>query len=152
MMPKIRPMQQSDIESVYKIERSSHLAPWGEDILSDCVLVGYDCRVIELPINNTEQIVGYIICRYSFNICHILNLCISTPYQGKGYGRLLLKSVLDSLKANSAISSVVLEVRPSNTAAIALYEKFGFLQDSIKKGYYNDSHGLEDAILLKKLL
>ncbi|KTD36190.1 GCN5-related N-acetyltransferase [Legionella nautarum] len=152
MLPKIRPMLQNDIDQVYEIEKSTHRAPWGRDILSDCVLVGYDCRVLELTSNNSSKIIGYIISRYSFNVCHILNLCVSLAQQGKGYGQLLLKSVLDPLSNNKAINTVILEVRPSNNAAIALYEKFGFKQDSIKKGYYNDGEKLEDAILLKKML
>ncbi|KTC92998.1 MULTISPECIES: ribosomal protein S18-alanine N-acetyltransferase [Legionella] len=152
MTPKIRLMLQNDIDNVYDIEKSTHRAPWGRDILSDCVLVGYDCRVLELPNDDSTKIIGYIISRYSFNVCHILNLCVSFAYQGRGYGQLLLKSVLDPLSNNKAINTVILEVRPSNTAAIALYEKFGFNQVSIKKGYYNDGDRLEDAILLKKML
>lgn len=152
MTPKIRLMLQNDIDNVYDIEKSTHRAPWGRDILSDCLLVGYDCRVLELPNDDSTKIIGYIISRYSFNVCHILNLCISLAYQGEGYGQLLLKSVLDPLSNNKAINTVILEVRPSNTAAIALYEKFGFNQVSIKKGYYNDGDRLEDAILLKKML
>ncbi|CDZ79147.1 ribosomal-protein-alanine N-acetyltransferase [Legionella massiliensis] len=148
----IRPMKQSDIDSVYAIETATHRAPWSRDILSDCVLVGYDCRVFELSDNNVKQIVGYMICRNSQSICHILNLCISAQNQNKGYGKSLLKSVLDTLEANPKITSVVLEVRPSNTAALALYKKFGFQQDSIKEDYYIDGQGTEDAILLKKVL
>jgi [ribosomal protein S18]-alanine N-acetyltransferase len=150
MKLKIRPMQQTDIDRVYSIELLSHRTPWSRDILSDCVLVGYDCRVLEFTIDGTLQIVGYIICRYSFNVCHILNISVDPAKQRQGFGKLLLKTLLDSLnKAN--IDTVILEVRPSNVAAIALYEKFGFLRDSIKKSYYKDNTGEEDAILLKKI-
>ncbi len=148
---KVRPMQQNDIASVYEIEKSSHRAPWSRDILSDCVLVGYDCRVLEVPTTSGEQIVGYIICRKSFNVCHILNLCVVVSEQRKGYGEKLLQSVLNSL-ANSNSNTVILEVRPSNNAALKLYEKYGFQKDIIKEGYYQDEHGKEDAILLKKVI
>jgi len=151
MMPKIRPMQQSDVDSVYAIELASHRAPWGRDILSDCILVGYDCRVIEIAKEGIRKIVGYTICRNNFNICHILNLCVATPEQRQGYGKLLLQAVLSSLK-KATINTVILEVRPSNVAAIKLYEQFGFQQDSIKKGYYKDNNSEEDAILFKKIL
>lgn len=147
MRPKIRPMQQSDIDRVYEIEVMSHRAPWSRDILSDCVLVGYDCRVIE----SKKRIEGYVICRYSFNVCHILNLCVAVSAQRKGYGRSLLRAVLSSL-VNTNFDTVILEVRPSNVAALALYEKFGFRKDAIKEAYYQDENGYEDAILLKKLI
>ncbi|KTD22817.1 GCN5-related N-acetyltransferase [Legionella lansingensis] len=148
---KIRPMQQSDIDRVYTIEKSSHLAPWSRDILSDCVLVGYDCRVLETITKSAKQIVGYIICRKSLNICHILNLCVDISAQRKGYGQKLLQAVLNSL-AGSQFDTVILEVRPSNKAALRLYEKFGFQKDTVKEAYYKDEHGEEDAILLKRVI
>lgn len=152
MIAKIRQMLESDIDSVYAIEMATHRAPWSRQILSDCVLVGYDCRVIELDDEDKLRVVGYIICRQNFNVYHILNLCVVLNEQGKGYGKLLLQAVLDSLSKDPSILSVILEVRPSNLAAIALYEKFGFYRDAIKEGYYNDESGIEDAILLKKIL
>ncbi|MBA3535130.1 MAG: ribosomal protein S18-alanine N-acetyltransferase [Tatlockia sp.] len=152
MKPKTRPMQQGDIDSVYAIETASHRAPWSREILSDCVLVGYDCRVLELKEKKQKQIIGYVICRHSLTVCHILNICISPFNQGKGYGTLLLKSVLDSLSSKQNINSVILEVRPSNLAALALYKKFGFQEDTIKKGYYINGESFEDAIVLKKTI
>ncbi len=148
----IRPMQQNDIDSVYDIEVKSHRAPWSRQILSDCVFVGYDCRVLELGKKNQKKIIGYIICRQSLTVCHILNICISTSTQSKGYGTFILKSVLDSLYSKKDVESVILEVRPSNLAALALYRKFGFEEDSVKKGYYIEGDHVEDAIVLKKLL
>ncbi|RYW12480.1 ribosomal-protein-alanine N-acetyltransferase, partial [Legionella pneumophila] len=47
MILNIRRMKDSDIENVYSIETNVHIAPWSKDILRDCVLVGYDCRVLE---------------------------------------------------------------------------------------------------------
>lgn len=152
MKIKIRPMKQTDIEKVYAIEKASHRMPWPSEILSDCVLVGYDCRVLELVEKTGRELVGYVICRSSLTVCHILNLCVSPESQGKGYGSQLLTAVLETLKSNQSISSAILEVRPSNLAAIALYEKFGFQHDAIKADYYEDTDGREDAILLKKII
>ncbi|WP_028387626.1 ribosomal protein S18-alanine N-acetyltransferase [Legionella fairfieldensis] len=149
MTLQIRPMLQSDIDTVHIIESSAHHTPWSHDILRDCVLVGYDCRVLELIEEHNKKIVGYIICRYSVKSCHILNLCVACSEQGKGYGKFLLQAVFDSFQ-QSDINTVILEVRPSNKVAIALYKKFGFQKDSIKEGYYKDEKGEEDAILLKK--
>lgn len=148
-MLNVRSMQFGDIDEVYRIELCAHLAPWSRDILSDCVLVGYDCRVLEQINARGKQLSGYIISRRSINTYHILNLCIAPMYQNKGLGKFLLKNVLDSLNS-SIIDTILLEVRPSNQAAIKLYEAFGFHTDSIKKGYYKDTHGEEDALLLKK--
>lgn len=151
-MHVIRPMQLMDIDQVHRIEETAHRAPWSRNILKDCVLVGYDCRVLEQIDVLGKRVVGYIINRYSDNVCHILNLCIATGKQKKGLGKFLLKSVLASLTNGGVIDTVILEVRPSNAAAIAMYEGFGFATSEIKVGYYKDVNGTEDALLLKKSL
>ncbi|AHE67357.1 ribosomal protein S18-alanine N-acetyltransferase [Legionella oakridgensis] len=145
----IRPMTIDDVDDVYAIELSAHKAPWSRDILRDCVLVGYDCRVLESCERAEPEIISYIILRYYDHTCHILNLCVALASQGKGYGRLLLQNVIDSL-VGSEVEALILEVRPSNLTAISLYKKMGFYQAGIKKDYYQDELGVEDAVLLKK--
>ncbi|MFO3525437.1 ribosomal protein S18-alanine N-acetyltransferase [Legionella pneumophila serogroup 1] len=152
MILNIRRMKDSDIENVYSIETNVHIAPWSKDILRDCVLVGYDCRVLEINNGDSSILAGYIISRISNNSCHILDLCIAKPLQSKGLGRKLLQTVLYSLSKYTQTESVILEVRPSNSAALHLYETMGFEKVEIKKDYYKDKNSVEDAILLKKLL
>ncbi|HBD7380567.1 TPA: ribosomal protein S18-alanine N-acetyltransferase, partial [Legionella pneumophila] len=148
MILNIRRMKDSDIENVYSIETNVHIAPWSKDILRDCVLVGYDCRVLEINNGDSSILAGYIISRISNNSCHILNLCIAKPLQSKGLGRKLLQTVLYSLSKYTQTESVILEVRPSNSAALHLYETMGFEKVEIKKDYYKDKNTVEDAILL----
>lgn len=150
MLDLLRPMQQTDIDQVYAIELSSHRAPWSREILSDCQRVGYDCRVFETFIEGKKTIIGYIICRYTLNAGHILNLCIDQKVQGKGYGKKLLERFLKSLP-DRTIDSLVLEVRPTNKTALNMYAKFGFIQAGIRKEYYKDKNGIEDAIMLIKV-
>lgn len=149
MTLRVRPMQSSDIDSVYAIEIAAHRSPWSRDIIRDCVLVNYDCRIIEENSSSDVILAGYIICRYDGNICHILNLCIAPTLQGSGYGQFLLQNVIDSQK-NTTVDTIILEVRPSNLAAIHLYQKMGFLQIGIKPGYYHDDNCIEDAVVLQK--
>ncbi|HAZ7574685.1 TPA: ribosomal protein S18-alanine N-acetyltransferase, partial [Legionella pneumophila] len=147
MILNIRRMKDSDIENVYSIETNVHIAPWSKDILRDCVLVGYDCRVLEINNGDSPILAGYIISRISNNSCHILNLCIAKPLQSKGLGRKLLQTVLYSLSKYTKTESVILEVRPSNSVALHLYETMGFEKVEIKKDYYKDKNNVEDAIL-----
>lgn len=149
MTLRVRSMQSSDIDSVYAIETAAHRSPWSRDIIRDCVLVNYDCRIIEADTRTDVILAGYIICRYEVNICHILNLCIAPALQGSGYGQSLLKNIIDSQK-NTIVDTIILEVRPSNLAAIHLYKKMGFLQTGIKPGYYHDDNCIEDAVVLQK--
>lgn len=150
MLDLLRPMQASDIDRVYEIELASHRAPWGREILSDCQKVGYDCRVFETFIEGKKILAGYIICRYTLNAGHILNLCIDQSFQGKGYGKKLLERFLKTLPGRQ-IDSLVLEVRPTNKIALKMYDKFGFIQAGIRKEYYKDQNGIEDAIMLIKV-
>lgn len=145
----VRAMQSGDIDKVYAIELVAHRAPWGRDILSDCVLVGYDCRVLEIECDRGVELASYIMCRYNDAICHVLNLCVAPSLQGKGYGQFLLQHVIDGL-AKPGIEKIVLEVRPSNQVAQHLYQKMGFQQLAIKRGYYRDEPTVEDAIVLEK--
>lgn len=150
-MLTVRPMFFQDIDEVYQIELRAHRAPWSREILRDCVRVGYDARILEQTNGDEKQVVGYLIARRNVTTYHILNLCIATPFQHRGFGKFLLKTVLDPLEKEN-IDTVILEVRPTNHVAIALYEGFGFERDAIKIGYYRDKGGEEDALLLKKNL
>lgn len=147
MTALLRKMELNDIQQVSLIESTAHIAPWSFEILRGCLLIGYDCRILE----ENNQILGYLIARHNFNVSHILNICIDLAFQRKGLGRILLRGFLDSLE-KGVIQSVILEVRPSNQSALALYKSFGFYCDSIKSAYYKDEKGIEDALLLKKKL
>lgn len=152
MTVTVRNMRHEDLDRVYEIEKEDHWAPWGRDILRDCLLVGYDCRVLEYSSLFTTQVIGYMICRHQTNVSHILNICVASSHHRRGYGSFLIQNLLDSLSRRVKIQSIRLEVRPSNKAALELYKKFGFKKDSIKKDYYDDEHGVEDAIILVKSL
>jgi ribosomal-protein-alanine N-acetyltransferase len=153
MTLQVRAMQQGDIDNVYAIELVGHRAPWGRDILSDCVSVGYDCRILEVVEGADVELTGYIICRYHETTCHVLNLCVSPTLHRKGYGQFLLQNMIN-VPGRPSIDTMRLEVRPSNLAALSLYKKLGFQQVGIKRGYYrselNDAQKIEDAIVLQK--
>lgn len=144
-------MQVKDINTVYDIELSAHRAPWSRAIFKNCLIVGYECMVLEVNIDNKLEVAGYLICRYQDTVCHVMNLCIAPKYQKKGLGQYLLNSLIE-LVANINISALILEVRPSNHLALALYHKMGFDEIDIKASYYHDARGKEDAIVLAKKL
>ena len=147
----IRPMQLADISQVHHIESQVHRAPWEKNILKQCVQAGYDSRVLESDEEEDKVLLGYIISRYSFNSCHVLNLCIAKEHQKKGHGHYLINQMFKTFKRPD-IDTVYLEVRPSNLHALALYEKNGFVQTDVKKDYYTDGKHKEDAIVLVKAI
>ena len=80
-----------------------------------------------------------------------MNLCIDPQMQNKGYGRRLLAKILECAREHNA-NCAFLEVRPSNTAAVRLYESEGFNEVGVRRGYYPARHGREDAVVFAKQL
>ncbi len=140
----IRPMTQEDIPTVMRIEIETNPGPWSEKIMRDCINVGFKCWVLEVD----NKVVGYSVYVLSLYQCHLLNLRLDPTIHGKGYGGILLQhSIDDTMK--EGVGWMVLEVRPSNQAGLALYKKFGFSQIGVKEKYYDDGGGkFEDAFVL----
>lgn len=140
-------MVHDDIAHVSDIERRSYDYPWSHGVFRDCLLAGYYCVVID----REGKVVGYAILSIAAGEAHILNLCVDPMYRQLGYGERLLDEIL--VRANkSEVREVLLEVRPSNSSAIALYKKKGFRQVAFRPAYYQASAGREDAAVLAKRL
>ena len=99
-------------------------------------------------LKDNKDILGYAFFSVIGTDSHLLNITVSKNYQGKGYGKKILKKVLFQSKVLGA-SIVFLEVRVSNHKAINFYEKFGFKRDAIRYNYY-EGNPKEDALLMSK--
>ena len=82
---------------------------------------------------------------------HVLNVCIDERFRCRGIGGALLEHLLEFAKG-LGVQDVFLEVRPSNTVAIRLYQSHGFGQIGVRKGYYQAVEGREDAVVLRRRL
>jgi ribosomal-protein-alanine N-acetyltransferase len=143
----IRPMRGLDVADVVAIERASYQFPWSEGIFRDCLRVGYICRVI----TQNRTITGYGVMSFGAGEAHILNLCVAEAYRCRGVGGRLLGALVERASA-AGMSEAFLEVRPSNTAAIRLYQSLGFEQVGMRRGYYQAVGGREDAAVLRRAL
>ncbi len=144
---QIRPMMEIDLPDVAGIEQQSYAFPWSENIFRDCLRVGYTCRALDLA----GQIIGYGVMSLGAGEAHILNVCVRDEFRNLGFGRRLLEHLLERAVA-SGVAEAFLEVRPSNLSAIRLYQRLGFEQIGIRRGYYQAPDGREDAIVLKREL
>lgn len=140
---RIRQMIHSDLPLVSDIERRSYDFPWSHGVFRDCLLAGYHCSVLE----RGDNIVGYAILSVAAGEAHILNLCVDPLFRELGYGDRLLAEILVCAR-QADVNEILLEVRPSNTAALALYRKKGFRQISSRASYYQARDGREDAAIL----
>ncbi|MGZ5586865.1 MAG: ribosomal protein S18-alanine N-acetyltransferase [Methylobacter sp.] len=141
---RLRKMRSSDLPQVMAIERASYQFPWAEDIFRDCFRANYNCWVCE----EQDTVLGYSILSMAVGEAHVLNICVAPAEQGQGIGRKMLENLIN--QARGRAETMFLEVRPSNTVAIALYEDMGFNEIGIRKGYYQAENGREDAIMLAK--
>jgi ribosomal-protein-alanine N-acetyltransferase len=143
----IRDMGFDDVAAVAALESRSYAFPWSDAIFRDCLRAGYYCCVAELD----HIVIGYAIMSTGAGEAHVLNICVSDLYRCRGIGSSLLEHLLEFAKYLGA-GDVFLEVRPSNTVAVRLYQSRGFSQIGVRKGYYQAVGGREDAVVLRKVL
>jgi ribosomal-protein-alanine N-acetyltransferase len=143
----IRAMTEADLSAVVAVERSAYAFPWSEGIFRDCLRVGYTCRVVELA----GEVIGHGILSVGAGEAHILNICVREEFRCRGVGRRLMDYLLERARV-SGMTEAFLEVRPSNTAAIRLYQAMGFRQVGLRRGYYQAVGGREDAAVLRRPL
>ena len=144
LLPRYRRMTAGDLDAVMGIEESVYTHPWTPGNFSDSLSAGYHCWIVEYG----GDIAGYSVVTVAAEEAHLLNLSIAGPLQRRGLGRELLSFVL-KLARDYAARSILLEVRPSNEAARALYAAAGFAEIGIRKGYYPAGEGREDAVVLQ---
>ncbi len=143
----IRPMTTQDLEQIMHIEQVMYPFPWTRRIFEDCLRVGYRCHVGEVEGN----FAGYGVMSIGAGEAHVLNLCVAGEFQRRGLAREILCLLLDEAD-KLEVRDVFLEVRPSNIAAITLYEQMGFNQVGLRKDYYPAEEGREDAIIFASSL
>jgi ribosomal-protein-alanine N-acetyltransferase len=145
---QMRPMRPEDLPAVLAIECRAYEFPWSEGIFRDCFKAGYALWVLAGP---EPGVVGYGVLSVAAGEAHILNLCVAPEYQGEGHGRRILNRLIDLARWHRA-ERVFLEVRPSNTAAIALYHRAGFCEIGQRPNYYPARGGREDAVVMAREL
>jgi ribosomal-protein-alanine N-acetyltransferase len=143
----LRAMSQADVSRLLVIEQEVQAMPWSEDTFKTCFQSGYLGWVIELA----GKLVAFIIVSLRHEECHVLNLCVARAEQRRGLGRQLLGQALKYAKEHGA-AMVYLEVRRSNSRAIALYRKEKFHLIGMRKDYYPGVSGPEDALVLARSL
>ncbi len=156
---RIRRLSYSDLPQVIAVERRAFPTPWslGMFVLelskpsSICL-----AAVLQEPAAPTdgdargrpaagrrETLVGYLICSRYADAWHLMNIATDPLARRRGIARALLSELLERAGAEA---SYTLEVRTSNTPAIALYESFGFRGAGTRPRYYQDTG--EDALIM----
>jgi len=155
----IRPLAYSDLPQVIAIERRSFPTPWSLAMFvlelskpsSVCLAAverqdseeAQGAGIGERARGRSEKLLAYLICSRYDQVWHLMNIAVDPAARRRGIARRLIAAMLEQAGEQSPYT---LEVRTSNSAAIALYERFGFRAAGTRPRYYRDTG--EDAMIM----
>lgn len=141
---RLRLMQERDLEAVLDLERTCFADPW---VRAAFLAEIEDAPHIRWPVVAVgPELAGYVVAWFIEDETHLANLAVAPACRRQGLGHRLVGAVLTEAARRGA-RWIRLEVRDSNTAALALYHAFGFRPVGRRKHYYVDNG--EDALLLE---
>jgi ribosomal-protein-alanine N-acetyltransferase len=139
-------MTPADVDEVYALECSVFPYPWSRANFSDSLASGYDAWTAR---DAAGRLAGYYLLMYAVDEAHLLDVAVAADRQRQGLGRHLLDRI-GARAREQGMTSILLEVRPSNERALAVYRRYGYREIGRRKGYY-PAHGgqREDAIVMR---
>ena len=142
----LRKMTEQDLDELMIIENESFTLPWSRE--------SYEGEL-------RNQFANYLVCDWEgelaafggiwvvFEEAHITNVAVAERFRQRGMGRALMLE-LEKLAVAQRALRILLEVRPSNLPALAMYTNLGYVPISLKERYYADNQ--EDALVMIKYL
>ena len=143
MNVELRRLESRDLETVEEIERESYPTPWSRSMF-DAELRKPSSLAIG-AFTERDLLVGYAFVSRYVDAWHVMNVAVTDAYRRRGIASALLERLFE-VTATDPRRGYTLEVRVSNTGAIALYERLGFEARGVRRGYYTDNR--EDALIM----
>ena len=143
---KIVPMNADHLEELEKLERLCFSRPWSRKMLAE-ELENQCAAFLVAQDGDTGHVVGYAGLLVVADEGYITNVAVFPEYRRQGVAAKLI-AVFENFARGNKLAFLTLEVRPSNAAAIALYEGFGFRAVGRRRNYYDLPK--EDALILTK--
>jgi ribosomal-protein-alanine acetyltransferase len=141
----VRRYRPGDGEAVFEICRQSPLAAqWSKEAYDQAHSSGQ----ILLTAEHNGQVCGFLVARIIGDEAEILNMAVDQMHRRNGIGTALLTAAISAVQTQNA-QNIYLEVRESNSAAIAFYRRHSFEKTRQRRGYY--SSPTENAVVMKKL-
>jgi ribosomal-protein-alanine N-acetyltransferase len=142
-MNTISSLNPSDLSAAYAIELRSHAFPWSEKTFAS----NQGDRYLNLRLDVDGTLAAFAVTQVVLDEATLFNIAVDPVWQRRGLGRQLLEHLIRELEARD-VFTLWLEVRASNSAAIALYESLGFNEATVRRNYYPTKEGREDAIVM----
>lgn len=141
---RLEPLDATLLEQLLPIEQRAYPHPWTCGNFMDALRSGYHARVLLAG----DELLGYYVAMQGVDEVHLLNITVAPEYQRQGWGRVMLDALALWARGLGA-QWLWLEVRVSNTRAIAIYESHGYRRVGLRKAYYPAGHGQrEDAVVM----
>jgi len=143
---RLAPMTAADVDEVWALECGVFPYPWSRGNFVDSVVSGYDCWTVR---DAAGELAGYYLLMYALDEAHLLDVAVAGKRQRQGLGRRLLDEIAARARSQG-MTSILLEVRPSNERALDVYRRHGYIHIGRRKGYYPAGPASrEDAIVMR---
>ena len=132
------------LPALLRVEQRAYPHPWTERNFLDAIGSGYLGQILMAG----DELLGYFVAMKGVEEVHLLNIAVAPPYQRQGWARVMLDALAIWSRGQGA-QWLWLEVRMSNTRAIAVYERHGYRRVGLRKNYYPADQGQrEDAVVM----
>ena len=137
-------MEEAHVPQIAELEKLCFNDPWPDQSIRSELTNPLSLWLVAL---SEGEVVGYVGSQTVIDESDVMNVAVSPNHRRKGLAKQLFLT-LESLLKEKKVHSLTLEVRPSNEAAVALYEGLGFVQVGRRPNYYHNPK--EDALILRK--
>jgi ribosomal-protein-alanine N-acetyltransferase len=144
---ELRRLTLADLAAIERIERRAYPTPWSRSMFASELAKTSSICLGAVDTDADEALVAYLIISRYADAWHVMNVAVHEDYRGQGVATKLLSRLFE-LTAGDDRRGYTLEVRVSNSGAIKLYEKLGFVARGVRRGYYTDNR--EDALIMWK--
>lgn len=142
----LRKMAPQDIDEIMAIEQEAFTMPWSRESYLAEMRNKFAYYIV---CDSGGKIAGYGGIWIVFEEAHITNIAVSSSFRRQGIGTAIMLELEKQAREKKAVR-ILLEVRPSNEAALTTYKKLGYLPNNVRTEYYSDNG--EDALIMIKLL
>lgn len=139
---KIKKLDKADVSDIYEIEKSCFAKPWEKSVIEGTVA---QKNYIYFGAYDGDTLIGYGSAAVIHKECYVNRIAVISSSRKQGAGSAVVSAIVDYCKAECD-EFVSLEVRKSNAAAIALYQKHGFEKVGERRDFYENP--TENALIM----
>ncbi len=141
---RFEPLSGPWLDAVLAIESRAYAHPWSRGNFVDSLKAGYEAQMLL----GGDTLLGYYVAMKGVDEVHLLNITVAPEFQRQGWGMVLLDALTLWSRGQGA-EWLWLEVRVSNTRALAIYDAHGYRRVGERKAYYPAVDGQrEDAVVM----